>query len=89
MSTLYFATDLLEHFATARRIAAKFVAFTHAAAGTVAVGGGGGGGGNQSVMAWHAATVLPLDIKPANIATTVYTWMLCHQGNAFEVTRFG
>ena len=37
-------------------------------------------------MAWHAATVLPLDIKPANIATP---WMLCHQGDAFEATRFG
>ena len=73
-----------QHFATVRRSAANSLLCCWNCGG-----GGGGGGGNQSVMAWHAATVLPLDIKPANIATTVYTWMLCHQGNAFEVTRFG
>ena len=32
--------------------------------------GGGACGAHQAVMAWHAAGVLHLDIKPANVATT-------------------
>jgi len=80
MRVVYFATD---HGSTSPPFVAPPPIRCFAAG---CGGGGGGGGGNQSVMAWHAAGVLPLDTKPANIATT---WMLCHQGDAFEVTRFG